>query len=385
MSIDQLNTADCCGCHACKNACPTQCIVMFEDKEGFWYPEIDKDRCVGCDICVKVCPGLKGREEPENSIPKAYAAINKDEKIRESSSSGGIFTLLAEHVLADGGIVFGAAFSEDCREVYHIPVERQDELYRLRGSKYVQSKIGETYRKAQKALETGQWVLFTGTPCQIEGLKAFLGRDYDGLLCVDIICHGVPSPKVWRKYVDFRETKSGSHTRRIFFRHKKYGWKIYSVRFEFENHTEYEQILSKDLFMRCFLADLCLRPSCYKCNFKTLNRVADITLADFWGIENILPDMNDDKGTSLVLIHSEKGACIFHALIDDMEYCEVNVENAITYNPAMIKSAALPQKRTDFMNDIMKNKFSDVVRKYNGTTASLFFKRVIRKIKRVIK
>jgi len=274
-----IEKKNCSGCHACYSICPKQCIKMCEDEEGFWYPQIDKEQCVNCGACKKVCPVLK--EYQPNPRGKAYACINKDEGIRMKSSSGGIFTLLASAVIEQGGVVFGVAFDSDF-SAFHTYVEDKTELEKLRGSKYVQSRIFDTYKKVKEYLDLKRIVLFSGTPCQIGGLKTYLGKEYDNLIMQDIICHGVPSPLVWQKYITLRETKAGSKIGRTFFRHKKYGWKTYSVRFEFSNRTEYEQIFSKDLFMRAFLANLCLRPSCYNCHFKSKERESDITLADFW-------------------------------------------------------------------------------------------------------
>lgn len=364
MSIERLKTADCCGCYACKTACPTQCIEMLEDGEGFWYPKIDTARCVGCDVCEKVCPALKQEKESHDLPPKAYAAINKDETVRKESSSGGIFTLLAEQILSEGGVVFGAAFSENCREVNHIPVERPEELYRLRGSKYVQSRIGETYRQVQEALNGGRKVLFTGTPCQIEGLKTFLGKDHAGLLCVDIICHGVPSPKVWKEYVKYREESAGAPVRQTFFRHKKYGWKMFSVLCEFSNETVYVENLSKDFYMQAFLKNACLRPSCHQCHYKKLNRVSDLTLADFWGIEQVMPEMDDDQGTSLLLVHTEKGEELLKCLSSAMTCKAADVKRAVEFNSAAVKSVPIHENRDVFFADLDKMPFDRLVKRY---------------------
>ena len=291
------NKIDCCGCHACAQICPQHCITMQPDAEGFLYPQIDETACIHCNLCEKVCPILQSLEEPKDKTPAAYAAINKDDDIRRQSSSGGVFTLLAEYILAQGGVVFGAAMADDQRSVRHIAVETPEDLAALRGSKYLQSTIGNTYGEAKQALQAGRKVLFTGTPCQIEGLKSFLqGREYPNLYCMDVICHGVPSPLAWQTYVSEQETRAGVPARRTFFRHKKYGWKTFALLLEFSNNKAYECVLSKDAFMQAFLQNACLRPSCHACHFKKLNRVSDITVADYWGVQNQQPDMDDDKG-----------------------------------------------------------------------------------------
>lgn len=373
----------CTGCSACAAACPKSCITMQPDEEGFLYPTVDEALCVECRLCEKICP-VKNGDSKTKELPQAYAAYNKDAKVRLDSSSGGIFTLMAEYVLNRGGVVAGAAFDSSLK-VTHICVESKEELARLRGSKYVQSRIGNVYKTVSEYLNAGKMVLFTGTPCQTEGLRAYLQRNYENLVCADFVCHGVPSPMVWEKYVAHREAKAGAQTRKAYFRHKEHGLKRRSMRFEFANQKKYEQIISEDLFMRSFLSDLCLRPSCYACKFKTVNRASDITLADFWGIENILPEMDDDKGTSLCIVHSEKGREIFRALESNMECRQVELDGAVKYNSAMIRPAALPKARAGFMKDIASGEFDRVAKKYNETAVSRLLKKVKRKIIRIFR
>lgn len=371
----------CVGCGACENICPKKCITLKADEEGFLYPETDAGRCADCGLCEKACPTVNA-EEQNNSFENvnAYAAYSLDEQIRKKSSSGGIFSLFAEYVLEHGGTVYGAAFDSDMN-VCHIGVDNKKELYRLRGSKYVQSRMGDTYKHVLSQLKSGRYVLFTGTPCQTEALKAYLGSEYDNLICMDFICHGVPSPKVWRSYMKYREKKAASKTKNVAFRYKENGWKMSSVKFEFESGREYIKRFTKDLYMRAFLSDLCLRPSCYECKFKKVNRVSDITLADFWGIESILPDVDDDRGTSLCIIRSETGMKIFEALSERMKCKKANLEDAIGYNLSMIESAPIPPKRRDFMRNITAKKFGTAARKYSKRNSRSLIKRIIMKIK----
>lgn len=370
---------DCMGCYACTSICPKNCISMMDDEEGFWYPEVDYNKCIKCNKCVNVCPIIH-KTNVENK-PVAYACINKDDSIRMESSSGGVFTLIAEHVISEGGIVIGAEFNIDFN-VEHNFVEIKEDLDRLRGSKYVQSRIGNTYVQIRDFLKQGKKVLFTGTPCQIEGLKSYLGQPYEILSCVDIVCHGVPSPDIWEKYVDFREKIAGSTTKRIAFRRKDEGWKQYSVSFSFINNTEYRQSFSKDLYMRAFLKDVCLRPSCYDCKFKGLNRQSDITLADFWGIQNMLPEMDDNKGTSLILINNKNGQALFDEIKDRMEYQEVDFHEAVKYNSAAIKSSSYNPKREGFMAEKEMLPFDKLVDKYCTDSLST---RLMRKVRSSIK
>lgn len=370
-TINIEHATQCCGCQACAQICPKNCITMQADLEGFLYPHIEESVCIDCGSCKKVCPILHSEPELTEKKPMAYAAINLDERTRLESSSGGVFTLLAEQTLNKGGIVFGAAMADDQHSVHHITVETKERLTELRGSKYMQSSVGDTYLQARKVLQAGREVLFTGTPCQIEGLKAFLQKDYPNLLCVDLICHGVPSSLVWSTYLTEQEKCAGAPVQRTFFRHKKYSWKTYAVLLEFSNHTTYERVNGEDAFMQAFLKNACLRPSCHACHFKKLNRVSDITLADYWGIQNQYPKMDDDKGTSLVLVHSAKGQYRLETLRAAMKLQEVPVAQAISCNPSMISSAQPHRQRKQFFAHLGEMPFEQLVKTYCGNKRSL--------------
>lgn len=366
---------ECMGCYGCFNICPQDCISMESDIEGFWYPEVDYDKCIKCGLCVEVCPII--HKTKVDNIPKAYACNNKDEAVRLKSSSGGVFTLVAEQVLDSGGVVFGVGFNRNF-EVVHSYIDKKEEIDCFRGSKYVQSKIGHAYDQVENFLEQGRKVLFTGTPCQISGLKSYLGKEYDNLFCMDNICHGVPSPKVWEKYVSYRKDEAGSSVQRIAFRLKNEGWKLFSVSFLFSNDTEYIKNQKKDLYMRAFLKDICLRPSCYDCKFKTLNRESDITLADFWGIQNVLPEMDDDKGTSLIFINSQEGQTMLDNIKSELEYKEVDINKAVSYNSAAIKSVNMNPNRNVFFQELDYLEFDKLVKKYCTDKLQIRIKRKIR-------
>ncbi|MHC1770855.1 MAG: Coenzyme F420 hydrogenase/dehydrogenase, beta subunit C-terminal domain [Flexilinea sp.] len=348
--IEITEKYNCSGCKSCYNVCPVDCISMDCDQEGFWYPSVDKLRCVRCEKCVKACPILNPTE-CHNDVAEAYAARAKDDNIRLQSSSGGIFTLLAETIIDKGGIVFGAVFAEDF-SVHHIIIRKQQDISKLRGSKYVQSDIGESFKETQVCLENNLPVLFSGTPCQIAGLISFLNRDYEQLLCVDFICHGVPSPKVWRKYINLRESISNSVIQSVAFRNKRFGWKKYSVFIKFSNGTEYLRSLNEDIFMKSFLKNLCLRPSCFQCRFKKNDRLSDITLADFWGISNLLDNFDDDNGVSLVWIHSQRGKEIFSKNVDRIDFRGVDLMDTLKLNPSATRSVTLPNKREFFFTKL---------------------------------
>ena len=353
---------------------------MTSDQEGFWYPQIDETRCVNCGLCEKACPILTPHSSSADEEIVAYAAMHKNDAIRLNSSSGGIFSALATYVIEKGGVVFGAAFDENFN-VVHTYVECVDKLEILRGSKYVQSKIGNAYRQAEEFLKSGRLVLFSGTPCQIEGLLSYLRKPYENLITQDLICHGVPSPMVWQKYVEYRQSVSGAKPREISFRAKNEGWKRYSVSFLFKNNKEYQLTRDKDFMMQAFLKNLCLRPSCYYCSFKRKNRRSDITLADFWGVNKVMPNMDDDKGTSLVILHSNKGREILAKIDGELKIAEIDIDTAISHNLSMIKSVEVPKTRDQFLITAEKG-FMRAANKYLKIT---LLQKIKRKLIRILK
>lgn len=378
--IEIKSKEDCCGCYACYNICPKQCITMKMDKEGFWYPNIDKNECINCNLCEKVCPIINPVKRVD-SKKIAYASMNKDEQVRMKSSSGGIFSILAEYIIKNNGVVYGAGFDEDFN-IKHKRILYSTDLDLLRGSKYVQSSIGDIYKQVKNDLESNRQVLFTGTPCQVEGLRSYLRKEYVNLITMDFICHGVPSPLVWEKYLKKMKKSKQENIKNIYFRNKDIGWKLFSLKIIFDKRI-YSNDLKNDLFMKGFLQDVYLRPSCYNCKFKKINRISDITVADFWGIENILPKMDDDKGTSLVVIHSEKGKQLFDKLSETMIINEVDLNEAIKYNLSMIRSVKYNEKRNSFFAELNSGKeLTDLIRIY---TKISFEKRVKNKIKSIIK
>ena len=352
----------CSGCHACASICPKQCIEMRRDQEGFLYPQVQKELCVQCGQCERICPVL--HRAPVNRAPTIYAAYSPNDDLRLRSSSGGVFSLLAEHIIGQGGAVFGAGFDKSFR-LAHTCAEASGELEALRGSKYVQSAVGDTLKQAKALLEQGRPVLYTGTPCQIGGLRAYLQRDYDNLYTQDIICHGAPSPMIWEKYMALREGEAGQRLEHVSFRSKDSGWKQYSVKLSFSGGKVYQRRAQSDLYMRGFLADLYLRPSCHACAFKAISRQSDLTLADFWGIQSVFPGFDDDKGASMVLVNSSKGQRLFEAIRGQMRVEERTVEPsaAAHCNPAMVKSAAPHRNRDEFFAQIQDQELEGLIRK----------------------
>lgn len=378
-----LERQKCTGCGACASVCPKHCIKMTSDEEGFLYPVVDTALCIDCSMCRKVCPVINNCT-PKAERPAAYVAVSTDEAIRLKSSSGGVFSALAEEVLENSGVVFGAAFDGEFK-VVHTAVEEKRELPKLRGSKYVQSAVGDSFQTVKECLEKGRLVLFSGTPCQVAGLKSYLKMDYDNLLCLDFICHGVPSPDLWKRYVEFCEEKNDSKLTDASFRDKSESWGSFSMRLEFQNGKVQCNNLSKDLYLRAFLSDVALRPSCYECSFKTVGRVADITLADYWDVSKIHPEMFDNKGTSLLLVHSEKGGELLKSVAERVSYKPTELDVALASNQAAVRSAAKPRSREAFLSDIKILGFEKTVNKYCDGYYKKQFKRVINKLKRIIR
>lgn len=312
--IQIANKQDCCGCLACAQVCPRHCIAMVEDDEGFCYPKVNANECVDCHLCEKTCPILNqySSEKPK----KVLACINPDESIRMASSSGGVFTLLAEQTIKKSGVVFGVCFDKNwvIRQEYTDSLEG---LSKFRGSKYVQSDIGNCYTKVCELLKEGREVLFTGTACQIAGLYRYLKQPYKNLITVDVLCHGVPSPMIWRDYlidVCNKHQVALSDITSVSFRSKQIGWRRFGMEIKAGNKQLVSEPLDQNVFLKGFLRDLYLRPSCHNCQFRNGKCHSDITIADYWGIWNHHPQMDDDRGTSLVLVNTPKGEVVMKKL-----------------------------------------------------------------------
>lgn len=336
----------CCGCTACASICPKRCISMKEDKEGFLYPEADASLCVECGACEKVCPVLHAGELRKPL--RCYAAKNMDAEVLKKSSSGGIFSLLAQYAIQEKhGVVFGAMWEGE--RVVHGAIERLDDLSKLRGSKYVQSDLRNSFIQVADFLKEGRFVLFSGTPCEIAGLKSYLRKDYDNLITVDLACHGVPSPKVLALYIQELKQKYGVESLELNFKDKSTGWATYSVTAKSEDKTLFSERATENIYMKGYLHELFSRPSCHDCAFKSFRSGSDITLADFWGIKNVLPNYTSEDGVSLVLINSDKGNMFFATDEDCIELVKVDYAGAIRDNGALIHSEqAHPQRKILF-------------------------------------
>ena len=341
------------------NICPQKCIQMEYDDEGFEYPLVDENTCTKCGRCLAICPGRQPKRQcegkSEGQLVSAdhgmtiYAAKNKDDSIREKSSSGGSFFLLAKSVIDKGGIVVGAGFDEN-HQVRHCMVETISDIFKIMGAKYAQSASGDIHTWVKQCLEQHRWVLFSGTPCQIAGLKLYLGQDYETLLSVDIICHGVPSPAVWSRYLDSLAIDR-EQIEHVYFRNKSTGWKNYSFLVKGSNGKELIEPHGNNLFMKGFLSDAYLRQSCYDCRYKGDASRADITLGDFWGIDGIDPEFDDDGGVSLVIARSTKGRTFLQEISINLDMHSVSVKDAFRWNPSFWNSSDKLSNRNRFFHN----------------------------------
>ena len=361
MSLVKVD--DCSGCSACYASCGRGAISMVADGEGFLQPVIDEAKCVNCGLCEKSCPVLA--KLPSRTPIAVYAARAKDDELRMKSSSGGVFSLLARAVIAEGGIVFGAGFDHNDWHVMHKPAENEEELEDLRGSKYVQSEMGDVFRRVKDELARNRKVLFSGTPCQIAGLGLFLGKQYDNLLLVDVVCHAAPSPLAWKRYLEKRLSAVDecdlSSIKGISFRHKYNGWKKFSQSLCFSNGKEHLEDLTKDTFLRGFLSELYNRPSCHNCHCRKLKSGADLTIADYWRVHEKLSEMDDDRGTSLILVNTVKGEYAFKSVEEMTDAVASDYEDAIRVNPSIVKSSSPSKKRSLFFKAVHKSDFDRLV------------------------
>lgn len=368
----------CSGCSACANICPKGCISMQPNSEGFLYPFVNQEICVKCRLCEKTCPVLHPPVFAENDVPLAYAVQNRDENIRMDSTSGGAFTAIAQYVIDRGGVVFGAIFDESF-DVVHSYVERKEDLHELRRSKYVQSRIGNSFKQAKDFLDKGRWVCFSGTPCQIGGLKSFLRKDYDKLVSVDIACHGVPSPKFWCEYKRFQEKKNSSKILFADFRYKKNGYSSSVMALKFENGKNYFHGHESDYMLKAFFSEIVSRKSCSDCSFKTLKRVSDFTIFDCWSIGKINRSMDDNKGTTTFLIHSRLGSGIWNDVASNFVVSNVDAKMAVALDGDMVvASKKANSKREEFFRDLNILDFEKLCNRYIPITKKDLLKKVLK-------
>ena len=371
--IHITNKADCCGCNACGDICPKNAITFHTDPEGFWYPEVDPGKCIECGRCEKVCPVLNVKELKKNDLaePVCYAAEHRNLEVIFDSTSGGVFSAMAEILYRSGGYVGGAVFNEDFSVSHYISADKGD-MPRLRSSKYLQSSLEGFYTRVGSLVKAGEQVLVCGTPCQMAGLRAFLGKDYDNLLIADFICRGINSPKVWQKYLKSFEERYGSPVVYAKAKSKEYGWRNLTQKVILADGRHLYETLDQSNFTKGYLrTNVYCRPSCYDCKFKGFPRIADITLADFWGIERVDKSMEKNLGTSLVLLNSQKGVRFFERFKARLHCFPVAFDSILAGNPALTRPLDPPRvDRDQFFRDLDAMSFTQLADKYINTPPS---------------
>lgn len=359
--IEITSKEDCSGCTACASRCPKDAISMVRDEEGFLYPKVDKEKCIECGLCKKVCPILNKKSKKEFK-QKGYIFQYNDNKIRKQSTSGGAFTAIADYVIEHNGIVFGVGFDENYK-VKHQEVRTKEKLEKFRNSKYVQSDPNTTFKSVEKYLKEKRLVCYSGTSCQIEGLLSFLGKEYENLITVDVICRAVPSPLLWEKYLAFKS--NNEKINRIYFREKLFGYKYSNLTmYNKSNKLFYNNGVDTDPYLRAFFSNIASRPSCYNCNFKEQLHKADITIWDCFEVEKFDKSFDDDIGTTRILLNSEKAIKIFNEIKDKHHVKEINVDNLVSNFHQMFNSIKYNSKRSEFFIDLNDKKIEEVMKKY---------------------
>lgn len=377
------NKKDCCGCTACYNICPKNAITMQADEEGFLYPQIDKELCVECGLCEKVCPV---QNVPDSNVgeKESYVLRTKNRNVLAESTSGGFVTPLACWVFRNNGVFCGVSYDKEFK-VKHTFVDSEVKYnqFSFRGSKYVQSDLGDCFKKIKKYLEQKIIVCFVGTTCQVSGLKTFLGKDFDNLITVDLVCHGTPSPKLWEKYLKYQIDKYHSEIEKINFRNKTYGYHSGTMKIQFKNGKEYFGSARVDLMLKSFFKEISSRPSCYYCPFKTLERCSDFTIYDCWHASDLINELkDDDQGYTNVIVQSEKGKHILSQLQECFEIYPVDTQKAVMLDGIMILNAAEPHpKRNEYYLDLEKEKLNVHVQKFIPISS---MDKVIEKSKKII-
>lgn len=354
---------NCTACSACANICPKTAITMTPNREGFLYPIVNTDYCVDCMLCETVCPILNPIEMTISTDPYVFAAWNLNEEIRINSTSGGVFSALASAFIEKKGYIVGAAYGSNF-EIYHIIIQDETKIELLRQSKYAQSNINEIYLQIEKLLVNGELVLFCGTPCQSAGLQKFLRKEYPNLYCCDFICRGVISQKVFQKYLDDIVIKNKSKPVKVQFKNKDFGWNLFSTKITFHNGQFYQKNRYEDPYMRGYLKhNLYLRPSCYHCMFKSFPRVSDITLGDFWGIGFYNSELDDDKGTSAVIINTEKGKALFELAKPFLRVEKRTLQEVLSGNSCLLNSPSEGQFQKYFFDNFEKIPFDILIKR----------------------
>jgi coenzyme F420-reducing hydrogenase beta subunit len=366
--MTKIPADNCCGCTACYNACPRNAIEMKPDFEGFLYPRVDPQKCVQCNVCEQVCPAHNIKTADLENKAKAYIVRTKNNADLSSCTSGGFTMPLANWIFQNQGKVWAVAYDEKWR-VRHMEFRvSNEEFSKTRGSKYVQSYLGDAFSQIKNDLINGELICFIGTPCQVYALKYFLKRDYANLITVDLVCHGVPSPKLWEMYIQYQEKKVNSKISAVNFRNKTYGYHSGTMLIEFESGKQYTGSARVDLMLRSFFSEIASRPSCYQCDYKGKSRLSDFTIFDCWHMSELLDGKyDDDKGYTAVLIHSEAGLEMFEQIREFYEVYAADTDEVISLDGIMVENSAVAHpRRGDFYVDIGKEDLLEHVKKYTG-------------------
>lgn len=381
ISLDSKR--DCCGCTACESICGVGAITMGTDKEGFLYPQIDLSRCVNCDLCEKVCPVIyRDSTSIQQSERSIFALCHKDLNRRKLSSSGGVFSAVIEFCISNGGVVYGAVYNNSF-EVVHKVFCDEDSAKAIRGSKYVQSNIHGVYKEIQSHLNQGKMVVFSGTPCQVEGLVCFLRKPYDNLITVDLLCHGVPSPKIFREYVKIVQKYSFGRLSRIYMKDKTFGWENSMLRLHFSTgRTEINSILST-LWHKIFYSHTVNRPICAKCRWTNLHRPGDISIGDYWGIDKIHHNFQTNDGVSLLLVNTDKGHELWRKIKGEFDFIESNEEDCL--QPVLCNPTEEAKDRVDFWKQYETVGFEKSVSYRYGCSRKAFILNMLKQYMRFIR
>lgn len=374
INID--DKAKCCGCTACYNICPKKCISMTEDEEGFLYPIVNTDNCINCDLCNKVCPVINHKETDINKYQTAAIMQHKNKDVLKQSTAGGAFTAIAEYVIQNGGIVFGVEMTENYF-VQHTSVENVNDLYKYRNSKYVQSYVGNSFENVRNELNKGILVCFSGTPCQIEGLRYYLQRDYENLILVDVVCRAVPSPGVWKRYIEMKVSEKGT-MKSIRFRDKSLGYQYSTMEMKSADGTVYRGGIESDPWLRMFFSGMIIRPSCSACKFRSRYRNSDFTIWDCFNSYSIEKSFDENIGTTRMLIHSKKGQEIFNKIKTQTDCVLINPDVAVNGVKEMIKSPLINSQHELFFKDYSTMDMNLLISKYYPDSLKVKLKRKAR-------
>ena len=352
--IDSIIKDRCTGCEGCASVCPTKCIDMVQNYEGFFMPQVNLNKCVNCKMCINICPVINYDKNHRNIVDKktAYAFKSNNDEFRRICSSGAVFLSLATYFIEHDGIVYGASF-DGSYNVIHKSATSTSEVIELAGSKYVQSRIGDTYRQTKQFLMEGRYVLFSGTPCQLEGLFSFLRKSYEKLVTVDVVCHACPSPLVYRKYLEVQKKKIGSEFTNVLFRDKYHGYKYSTMSIICRDTSiKYHEGIDTDVMMRAFFANMSVRPSCYQCAFKKRYRNTDFTIWDCFDVDKFSKKLDNDKGVTRILAHSDLANVILKESNSQLEVLEINPNKAVEGVKEMFYSVSVNPKRDAFFTDL---------------------------------